>query len=82
MLLNGAAQTEETATQFSSVCAASLSNTCSAQADNDSRIFRLRRGCQFPWCALAQTVFPSRCLVTAPNSRDSSASVLTSLPAG
>jgi hypothetical protein len=37
MLLNGAAQTEETAP---------FSNMCSTQADNNSR--KLRCGCQFP----------------------------------
>jgi hypothetical protein len=47
MLLNGAAQIEETATQFPP-----FSNMCSTQADHISRKLRLRCGCQFPWCAL------------------------------
>jgi hypothetical protein len=37
----------------SSICAAPFSNMCSTQADNSSGKFRLRCGCQFPWCALA-----------------------------
>jgi hypothetical protein len=50
MLLNGAAQTEETALS-SSICAAPFSNMRSTQADNSSRKLRLRWGCQFPWYA-------------------------------
>jgi hypothetical protein len=33
-----------------------FSNMCSTQADNNSRKFRLRFGCQFPWCALALSI--------------------------
>jgi hypothetical protein len=40
----------------SSFCAAPFSNMCSTQADNSSRKFQLRCGCQFPWCALGLTV--------------------------
>jgi hypothetical protein len=40
----------------SSRCAAPVNNMCSTQADNSSRKFRLRCGCQFPWCALALSV--------------------------
>jgi hypothetical protein len=45
MLLNGEAQIEEIPLPFS--------NMCSTQADKYSRKWRLRCGCQFPWCALA-----------------------------
>jgi hypothetical protein len=56
MLVNGAAQTEDIALPFSSICAAPFSNMCSTQADNNSRKLRLRCGCQLPWCALARRV--------------------------
>jgi hypothetical protein len=37
-----------------------FSNTCSTQADNNSRKLQLRYGCQFPWCALALTTLTYR----------------------
>jgi hypothetical protein len=51
MSLNGAAQIEETATQFLQY-ALLHSLMCSSQTDNNSRKLRLHCACQFPWCAL------------------------------
>jgi hypothetical protein len=56
MLLNGAAQIEETAAPFS--------NMCSTQADNSSRKLWLCFGCQFPWCALGLLISPQFGLVS------------------
>jgi hypothetical protein len=62
MLLNGAAQIEETSLPFPPfACAATFSNMCSTQADKNSRKLRLRCGFQFPWCALALTPGQSAC---------------------
>jgi hypothetical protein len=54
MLLNGEAQIEETAMQFPQFAMLHSVNMCSTKADINSRKLRLRCGCQFIWCALAQ----------------------------